>query len=70
VPGASLIPLPQIRDGAEALNPTRPTVVFCAGGYRSSIAASLLRHAGFDDVSDILGGYHAWKATQVDKIRN
>jgi hydroxyacylglutathione hydrolase len=33
--------------------------VFCAGGYRSSIAASLLREAGFRDVSDILGGYQA-----------
>ena len=44
------------------LDPSRPTVVFCAGGYRSSIAASLLRRAGFGDVSDILGGYHAWEA--------
>ena len=38
-----------------------PTVVYCAGGYRSSVAASLLRHNGFTDVSDILGGYGAWE---------
>jgi glyoxylase-like metal-dependent hydrolase (beta-lactamase superfamily II)/rhodanese-related sulfurtransferase len=35
-------------------------VLHCAGGHRSSIAASLLRHHGFSDVSDILGGYAAW----------
>ena len=33
---------------------------YCAGGYRSSVAASLLRRAGFADVSDLLGGYGAW----------
>ena len=35
----------------------RPTVVYCASGYRSSIAASVLGAAGLDDVSDLLGGY-------------
>ncbi|MFJ4188399.1 rhodanese-like domain-containing protein [Kitasatospora sp. NPDC089509] len=38
----------------------RPVVVHCAGGRRSSIAASLLRHHGHPDVSDLLGGYAAW----------
>ena len=32
----------------------------CAGGYRSSIAASVLAGHGFADVSDLLGGYDAW----------
>ena len=31
-----------------------------AGGYRSAIAASLLRSHGFADVSDLVGGYNAW----------
>ena len=43
------------------LDAAKPTVVYCAGGYRSSVAASLLRHNGFTDVSDILGGYGAWE---------
>jgi rhodanese-related sulfurtransferase len=42
------------------LDPAKPTVVYCSGGYRSSVAASVLRRAGFADVSDILGGYGAW----------
>ncbi|MFJ9455543.1 rhodanese-like domain-containing protein [Kitasatospora sp. NPDC101447] len=40
----------------------RPLVVHCAGGHRSSIAASLLRHHGRADTSDLIGGYHAWDA--------
>lgn len=65
MPAALTIPLPRLRDEMATVDPTRPTVVFCAGGYRSSIAASLLRRAGFGDVSDILGGFHAWEAAQA-----
>ena len=48
------------RAGWGELDPAKPTVVYCAGGYRSSVAASLLRQRGFADVSDILGGFGAW----------
>jgi hydroxyacylglutathione hydrolase len=58
--GAAPIPVGQLPGRLEELDPTAPTVVFCAGGYRSSVGASVLRQAGFDDVSDILGGYGAW----------
>ncbi|HEY2702738.1 MAG TPA: rhodanese-like domain-containing protein [Candidatus Dormibacteraeota bacterium] len=64
VPGAAAIPLPRLREEIGRLDPTLPTVVLCAGGYRSSIAASLLRRVGFDDVSDVLGGYQAWEGAQ------
>jgi hydroxyacylglutathione hydrolase len=53
------IPLAQLLDRIEELDSRIPTVVYCAGGYRSSIAASLLRSKGFVDVADILGGYAA-----------
>ncbi len=60
IPGATALPAGQLPSTLEGLDPTAPTVVFCAGGYRSSVAASVLRRAGFEDVSDILGGYGAW----------
>ena len=61
--GAVNIPVGQLPDRTDELDPSRPTVVYCAGGYRSSVAASLLRTRGFNDVSDILGGYGAWIET-------
>ena len=39
-----------------------PVVLYCESGYRSSIAASVVRAAGFADVSDLKGGFHAWDA--------
>jgi hydroxyacylglutathione hydrolase len=60
IEGATPIPVGQLPGRLEELDPQAPTVVFCAGGYRSSVGASVLRQAGFDDVSDILGGYGAW----------
>jgi glyoxylase-like metal-dependent hydrolase (beta-lactamase superfamily II)/rhodanese-related sulfurtransferase len=62
VHGATVIQLPQLIHRIDDLDPQRPTVVYCAGGYRSSIAASLLRARGFADVSDLLGGYTSWAA--------
>lgn len=61
VPGAQLIQLPTLVTRIAELDPTKPTVVFCAGGYRSSIAASTLRQRGFNDVSDLIGGFGAWQ---------
>lgn len=60
IPGAITIPVGQLPSRLSELDPAKPTVVYCAGGYRSSVAASLLRRNGFADVSDILGGYGAW----------
>ncbi|ORB65978.1 MBL fold metallo-hydrolase [Mycolicibacterium tusciae] len=60
IPNAIPIPVGQLPGRLGELDAAKPTVVYCAGGYRSSVAASLLRHNGFADVSDILGGFGAW----------
>ncbi|WP_116111867.1 MBL fold metallo-hydrolase [Austwickia chelonae] len=62
IPGANHIPLPQLAERHHELDPTRPTVVYCAGGWRSHVGASYLRSRGFTDVADITGGYNAWAA--------
>lgn len=59
VDGSTSIPLAQLGRRMGELDRDRPVAVYCAGGWRSSVAASLLRHQGFDDVSDVLGGYSA-----------
>jgi glyoxylase-like metal-dependent hydrolase (beta-lactamase superfamily II)/rhodanese-related sulfurtransferase len=62
--GAQNAPLPRLNAELEQLDPKQPTVVYCASGYRSAIAASVLAARGFDDVSDLLGGYEAWRALE------
>ena len=60
IPGAALVPLTRLTAELGSLDPSKPTIVYCAGGFRSSIAASHMISAGFTDVSDLLGGYGAW----------
>jgi 3-mercaptopyruvate sulfurtransferase SseA len=59
IPGAIRIPLAALLDRLSELDPSATTVVYCAGGYRSSIAASALAARGFATMADILGGYDA-----------
>lgn len=59
IEGARHIPLAELPRRFEELDPRRPVVLHCAGGYRSSVGASWLRARGFADVSDVLGGYGA-----------
>jgi len=69
IPGALHIPLARLLERLDELDPRRPTVVYCAGGYRSSIAASLMVTSEFEDVSDLLGGYEAWAAATTAQPR-
>ncbi len=68
IAGATTISVGQLPSRLDELDPAAPTVVYCAGGYRSSVAASVLRQAGFADVSDILGGYGAWQEVQSPSV--
>lgn len=54
------IPLGQLEKRTGELDASRLTVVHCKGGYRSSIATSILRRAGVKDVVNLTGGFDAW----------
>jgi rhodanese-related sulfurtransferase len=56
------IPLGQLEARTGELDRNKLVVVHCKGGYRSSIASSLLRRAGFRDIANLTGGFDAWKA--------
>jgi DMSO/TMAO reductase YedYZ molybdopterin-dependent catalytic subunit/rhodanese-related sulfurtransferase/glyoxylase-like metal-dependent hydrolase (beta-lactamase superfamily II) len=62
LPGAMEIPLAVLADSLDALDRDLPVVAYCASGYRSMVATSVLVEAGFADVSDLLGGFGAWQA--------
>jgi hydroxyacylglutathione hydrolase len=60
------MPLNHLVENLRTLPSDRPLLVYCAGGYRSSIAASLLKRAGFVSVGEIAGGIAAWEAAKLN----
>jgi len=65
IKGSLAIPLTQLEARAGEVPRDRPVIVHCAGGYRSSIAASLLARAGVEDVSELAGGIAAWEQAKL-----
>jgi hydroxyacylglutathione hydrolase len=65
IAGSLGIPLNHLTENLEKLPKDRPLLVYCAGGYRSSIAASLLQRGGFDSVGEIAGGIVGWEAAKL-----
>jgi hydroxyacylglutathione hydrolase len=55
------IPLGKLESRLAELDREKLLVVHCKGGYRSSIATSILRRAGFRDIANLTGGFDAWK---------
>jgi hydroxyacylglutathione hydrolase len=70
LPGAKNVPLPELeRRAGRELDPSQPTAVVCAGGYRSAAAASLLQRHGFKDLYNIIGGTSAWVSAGYETQR-
>jgi hydroxyacylglutathione hydrolase len=65
IEGSLSIPLNHLAERAPELPTNRPLIVYCAGGYRSSIAASILQRSGFAPVAEIAGGLAAWDAANL-----
>jgi sulfur-carrier protein adenylyltransferase/sulfurtransferase len=65
LPGAQLVPLPELSRRVGELDPSRPVVVHCHHGPRSLEAARWLRAQGFPRVVSLRGGIDAW-SLQVD----
>lgn len=69
IPGAVAIPLGTLASRCGELDRSGLLVVHCKGGYRSSIATSLLRRAGFRDIANLTGGFDAWKAAGLPSVQ-
>jgi rhodanese-related sulfurtransferase len=65
IDGSVSVPLNRLTEALFTLPRGRALLVYCAGGYRSSIAASLLQRRGFDPVAEIAGGIAAWEAAKL-----
>ena len=64
---AKNLPLEDINDQLANLDKTKTYYLHCAGGYRSMIAASILRARGVENVVDVAGGYAAIKSTGMKR---
>jgi hydroxyacylglutathione hydrolase len=69
LPGARYLFLGELSEKLRDLNPDRPVVVYCASGYRSSLAASLLQANGFSNVRNVPGGYGVWSAAGLPVVK-
>ncbi|TAF67994.1 MAG: rhodanese-like domain-containing protein [Cytophagales bacterium] len=65
VVGVENFPLDFIHENIHQLNPDKTYYLHCAGGYRSMIAASILKSKGFEHLVEVAGGFKAIKATNA-----
>jgi molybdopterin/thiamine biosynthesis adenylyltransferase/rhodanese-related sulfurtransferase len=64
IPGAVFVPKSYLEQRIEAAVPDHDAkiVVYCAGGVRSAFGARILQAMGYTDVTNMAGGFQAWKA--------
>ena len=61
------IPLNEINNHLAEFPKDKPFILHCAGGYRSMIAASILKQRGWDNFSDVIGGFTEIAKTNVPR---
>jgi hydroxyacylglutathione hydrolase len=65
VPGAHYISGGDLPQRSDDVPKDRPVAIYCGTGYRSSVAASLLRRNGHREVYNVIGGFSAWQAAAL-----
>ncbi|WP_010523225.1 MBL fold metallo-hydrolase [Aquimarina agarivorans] len=66
IPSAKHTPLSQINDFLEDFPKEKTFYIHCAGGYRSMIAASILKSRGIHNLVDVKGGFKAIKESEIE----
>jgi len=65
--GSNNLPLSNINERLSSLPQSETFYIHCAGGYRSMIAASILKSRGYHDIIDVQGGFKAIKNTDIPR---
>ncbi|HKF43458.1 MAG TPA: rhodanese-like domain-containing protein, partial [Thermoanaerobaculia bacterium] len=68
IPEARHLPLNDLPTRASELDRSAPVTAICAGGYRSSIATSLLEQQGFRKITNVVGGMTAWESAKLQTV--
>ena len=61
IPNAKHVFLPELEGRKNEINKSVPIVTYCSTGYRASLAASILKRAGVENVLNLPGSFTAWK---------
>lgn len=64
IEGALTIPLDELREKLDQLDPDKETVVYCRSGQRSYFGSCILRNNGFKNIKNLTGGYLSWEIYQ------
>jgi rhodanese-related sulfurtransferase len=65
IPGATLIPIHELAQRLDELNPEQPTVVICEHGVRSFDASRYLLYKGFKNISHLAAGMAEWNGARA-----
>lgn len=68
IDGSVNLPLNHLQERIAEIPRTRRIAVHCAGGYRSSIAASILHQYGITNLLEMAGGLAAWEAAKLPLV--
>jgi rhodanese-related sulfurtransferase len=68
IEGSINLPLAQLQQRIDEVPRDRRIAVHCTGGYRSSIAASVLRQHGMTNLIELAGGIAAWEAAKLETV--
>jgi hydroxyacylglutathione hydrolase len=68
VDGSVNLPLNHLQERISEIPPNRRVAIHCAGGYRSSIAASILQQYGITNLAEMAGGLAAWEAAKLPTV--
>lgn len=69
VEDAACVPLPDLERRAGELPTNRPVLVMCQSGGRSALAADRLRALGMDNITDVAGGFNAWRQAGLPTVK-
>ena len=68
IDGADWYPLDRFKAALPEIGKEAVVAVHCKSGYRSLVACSLLKRAGYHNVVDIAGGFDAWQAANLVSV--
>lgn len=68
IEGANWLALDDFKGSLPKIDRKAPIAIVCRSGYRSLIAGSLLKRAGFENVTNVAGGFVGWEKAKLPVV--